>query len=169
MQYFCRPIFGPRFCGVPSIKPMTKLSKINLRRFQPNFPFWLAPQSCLTDNNVTMSILLDALVHEQGKALKDKSKFLNGQLHTGFLLASFYADDILLFVRKLEDNLPPLLREITRFGVYSGLVINWSKSQTFALTPSTSQVDVEFPLNGARSHLSIWELHFISKTLKLYV
>lgn len=68
------------------------------------------------------------------------------QLHTGPLLASFYADDIMLLVRRLEENLSLLLCEITRFGVQSGLVINCSKSELFALIPSAVQLDVEFPM-----------------------
>lgn len=68
------------------------------------------------------------------------------ELHTGPLIASFYVDDILLFVRKPEENLPSLMREVVRFGTHSGLAINWSKSEIFALTPTARPVDIEFAL-----------------------
>lgn len=40
------------------------------------------------------------------------------QLHTGPLIPSFYADDIMLYVRYPEYNLPPLLHKVVRFGVH---------------------------------------------------
>lgn len=86
------------------------------------------------------------------------------QLHTGPLIASFYADDIMLFVRQPVENLPPLLHEITRFGVHSGLAINWSKSEIFALAPSTSPVDIKFLLRWCvdpPKYLGIY-LHIVS-------
>lgn len=68
------------------------------------------------------------------------------QLHTGPLIASFYADDVMLFVCKPADNLPPLLTEVVRFGVHSGLFIKWTKSEIFLLTHATIPGELEFPL-----------------------
>ena len=65
------------------------------------------------------------------------------------LLVSMYADDILLFVTDPALNLPVLVREIIQFGCFSGLAINWSKSELFPLTAGTGVVDVQFPFKWA--------------------
>lgn len=61
------------------------------------------------------------------------------QFNTGLLLISLYANDIILYVRKPQINLDPLIRETIRFGLHSGLHINWSKSVIFPLTTSTAR------------------------------
>lgn len=53
------------------------------------------------------------------------------QFNTGPLLTSLYADDIVLYIRKPQQNLEPLIRETIPFGLYSGLKINLSKSVVF--------------------------------------
>lgn len=68
------------------------------------------------------------------------------QFHTGPLLTSLYADDVILYVRQPQQNLAPLIREVIRFGLFSGLHINWNKSVIFPLTTGTKQWELEFPL-----------------------
>ena len=68
------------------------------------------------------------------------------KLKAGTLLASMYADDLVLFLNNPDSNLLPVLPEITRFGGLSGLFINWSKSLMFPLTGITTCMQTEFPL-----------------------
>lgn len=68
------------------------------------------------------------------------------QFKSGPLFISLYADDILLFVRHPEENLTPILLELTQFRTHSGLQINWYKSELFPITPTTKQTPCSFPL-----------------------
>lgn len=44
-----------------------------------------------------------------------------------------YKDDIILFVSRPEESLPPLLELIESFGEISGYTINWDKSEFMPL------------------------------------
>ena len=70
-----------------------------------------------------------------------------------------YADDIMLYVRRLSDNLAPLLQELIKFGGLMGIMINWMKSVVFPLTPATSTFDMDYPLrwaDGVIKYLGVW-------------
>ena len=56
------------------------------------------------------------------------------RLGSGWLTMSLYVDDIILYVQRPGVNLPPLLEQIVRYGKFSGLRINWDKSDIFPLT-----------------------------------
>ena len=47
---------------------------------------------------------------------------------------SLYADDVVLFLSRPEDSLPPLLRLIEKFGEISGYTVNLDKSEFMPLT-----------------------------------
>lgn len=49
------------------------------------------------------------------------------------LIISMYANDITLYIRKLEENLHPVLREVVQFGGMPGVNISWSKSTLFPI------------------------------------
>lgn len=87
-------------------------------------------------------LAMDPLV----RLLHDEHIHRGLQLNTGPLLTSLYADDVILYVRQPQQNLAPLIREVSRFGLYSGLKMNWNKSVIFPLTSGTKQWDCEFPL-----------------------
>lgn len=75
------------------------------------------------------------------------------------VIISLYADDMLLFVREPQTFLSPILREYIRFGYFSGLNINWSKSIIVLLTISTSPHTLEFPLTWSTEpvkYLGVW-------------
>uniref|UniRef100_A0A803JEC5 Reverse transcriptase domain-containing protein n=1 Tax=Xenopus tropicalis TaxID=8364 RepID=A0A803JEC5_XENTR len=46
---------------------------------------------------------------------------------------SLFADDILVYLANPAQSLPALLLEIQKFGKFSGLKINWDKSQVYTL------------------------------------
>lgn len=65
-------------------------------------------------------------------------------LHKGRMteILSLYADDMLLYLEDSGPSLATALQLIKQFGEYSGLQINWSKSQTLPLdvdVPSVAQ------------------------------
>lgn len=80
------------------------------------------------------------------------------QFNTGPLLVSLYADDI-LYVRKPHINLEPLIRETIRFGLLSGLKINWGKSVIFPLYTCTAQSTCEFPLEWCSESTKYLGIH----------
>lgn len=47
---------------------------------------------------------------------------------------SLYADDVLIYITKLETSIPNLLNLITQFGQFSGYRINWNKSEIMPIT-----------------------------------
>lgn len=89
------------------------------------------------------------------------------QFHTGPLLTSLYADDVILYVRKPQDNLAPLIREMIRFGLYSGLRINWSKSIIFPLTKSTKRWECEFLLEWCTDSTKYLGIHIHLETSQI--
>lgn len=75
------------------------------------------------------------------------------------LTISTYADDITLYVQHPDDNLHPLLRELLRYGGFSGITINWGKSAIMPLTNKHLNMTLEFPLQWADAevkYLGIW-------------
>lgn len=56
------------------------------------------------------------------------------------------ADDTLLYVRDPDQNVSPVLQEVVKFGTFSGLKINWTKSMIFPLTPVTLPANLDLPL-----------------------
>lgn len=56
--------------------------------------------------------------------------FQHAEIHEKLML---YADDTMLFLGDTEKSLSEAMSLIRRFGVYSGLVINWSKSSLMLL------------------------------------
>ncbi|KAJ1136101.1 hypothetical protein NDU88_002519 [Pleurodeles waltl] len=53
----------------------------------------------------------------------------NGTLHS----ISLYADDALIYVRRAEDALAPVMSLLSEFGRLSGLMVDWGKSCIFPL------------------------------------
>lgn len=89
-------------------------------------------------------IALDPLVRH----LLEHHRRCSLQFNSGPLLLTLYADDIILYVRCPDENLTPLLREITRYGTYSGLYINREKSEVLPLTVA--------PCDRAGDYLLTW-------------
>ena len=56
---------------------------------------------------------------------------------------SAYADDVVLFISKPKDSIPPLLSLIKEFGTFSGYRINWSKSELMSLSQMTDRPYLE--------------------------
>lgn len=66
---------------------------------------------------------------------------------------------MVLFVREPSRYLTQLLRKYVRFGLLSGLTINWDKSIIIPLTVNTSQPIMEYPLiwtSDPVKYLGIW-------------
>lgn len=89
------------------------------------------------------------------------------QFRTGPLLVSMYADDIILYVREPKNNLEPLIEELTRFGLYSGLHINWTKSIIFPLTISTTPWQCKWPLEWCMDLVKYLGIHFHLETVHI--
>lgn len=80
--------------------------------------------------------------------------FQHTEIHEKLML---YMVDTMLFLGDTEKSLSEAMSLIRRFGVYSGLVINWSKSYLMLLdVDPDSGIQV---FRGYRSHAasSIWE------------
>lgn len=97
-------------------------------------------------------IAMDPLV----RRLQENHLFRGLQFLDGPLLISLYADDILLFVRHPQDNLPSLIDEISRFGTMSGLKINWGKSVLFPGMKAAVADEIECLKSGQRQHQIPW-------------
>lgn len=72
---------------------------------------------------------------------------------------SLYADDLVLYMVRPEENLAPMLREVERYGALSGITTNWKKSVLFPLTEHTKEFSNEYPLvwaGGPVRYLGVW-------------
>lgn len=108
-------------------------------------------------------LALDPLVRH----FQERHMFRGLQFRTGPLLMSLYADDIILYVRQPQHNLTPLIEEITRFGIFSGLRINWNKSIIFPLTASTVPWESVWPLTWCTDSVKYLGIHFHLDTVQI--
>lgn len=70
---------------------------------------------------------------------------ISGQSH----VVSLYADNLLLYMKRPLSTFPELLEDVERFGLVSGLRINWEKSVLYPvkkLSTGTLQVLPLFPV-----------------------
>lgn len=100
-----------------------------------------------TRQGCPLLLLLYAIVAEPlACALREYHEWRGIRFPNYNLMISSYADDTLLYRRHPETNLSPMLREVIRFGEFSGLKINWTKSIIFPLTECTVSFEMDFPL-----------------------
>lgn len=100
-------------------------------------------------------LALDPLVQH----LQERHSHRGLQFNTGPLLLMLYTDGIILYVRHPDDNLSPLLSEVTRYGSLSWLCINWEKSEVFPLTVAPCRKLSDYPLAWCEDSVKYLRIH----------
>lgn len=120
--------FGPRVYKVGT----AAISEA--RVFANGWPSGRFPLSRGTRQGCPLSPLLYALAAEPlAKAIRTHPQVVGLSKGEVAETISTYADDTLLYLDDSADSLPTVLALIEHFGTFSGLCINWDKSQILPL------------------------------------
>lgn len=124
--------FGPSFIGW--IKMLYDRPKARLK-INNEFSDWFELERG-TRQGCPLSPLLFALAMEHlAISVRESSEIIGFQRRTGKDRIALYADDILLFLGDMSNSLLKAMRIVESFGSFTGLEINWEKSELLPIDP----------------------------------
>ena len=94
-----------------------------------------------------LSPLLFALgIEPLAEKIRSKPEIYGYNTDTTTNKISLYADDVLIYITKLEISIPNLFNVINKFGTFSGYRINWNKSEIMPVTEINLNILQQYPL-----------------------